>query len=324
LSATQLNTAWQCYKVASCTVGSGKITLGIADGFGDNTWRQFTRMSIILQALMYPEVGKIIYTNAHGVLSAYQANVRSLTAQGAKAIVGYNDFGPASYPAYQAAQTAGAVISTYVGPANGAPTSAVTTAVQPDLCQAGKTMAAATKQAVGSAPVAYFAGTPGNPQDTAWQACATQAGLTAVFSANTNWTPAGAQTAAAALIASGKPAKAILYSYSNPVPNIVNAFIKANKPIPAIITWTQNNGTTCQLKSHPYILYQTNALNWPARISVTAMVDKLDGKSVPATVIYPMPFIKSTASECNPNLSADYPGSSTLVPQALVLKILGG
>jgi hypothetical protein len=37
-----------------------------------------------------------------------------------------------------------------------------------------------------------------------------------------------------------------------------------------------------------------------------------------------MPFIKSTASQCDPNLSADYPGSSTLVPQALVLKILGG
>jgi ribose transport system substrate-binding protein len=319
-----MDKAFACWQKNSCTVGSGKLTLALADGFGDNTWRKFSKMNVILQALTYPDVGKIIMTNAHGKLSQFQSDMRSLTAQGAKAIVVYNDFGPSAYPAMTAAQRAGAAVSTFVSPGDGAPTSAITTRVQPDICQAGKTMADVTKQAVGNAGVAYFTGTPGNPQDTAWQKCATEAGLNPIFKADTNWTPAGAQTAASALIASGKPAKAILYSYSNPVPNIVRTFNKANKPIPAIVTWTQDNGTSCQWKKEQYPLYQTNALNWAARVSVTATVDKAGGKSVDSAVIYPMPFSKAKNTDCAPGKPADYPGTSALVPEALVTRILGG
>jgi ABC-type sugar transport system substrate-binding protein len=323
-SAAQLTKAFACWQGNSCTLGSGKVTLGLADGFGDNTWRKFSKMSVILQAMTYPEVGKLIFTNAHGQLATYQSDIRNLTAQGAKAIVAYNDFGPAAYSAFTAAQRTGSVISTYVGPNDGAPVSAITTRVQPDICQAGKTMAQATKDAVGSAGVAYFTGTPGNPEDTGWQKCATSAGVNAVFKADTNWTPAGAQTAASALIASGKPAKAILYSYSNPVPNIVKTFNKANKPVPAIITWTQDNGTSCQWKKKQYPLYQTNALNWAARVSVTAVLAKAGGKTVPDAVIYPMPFVKAKPADCDASKPADYPGASALVPQELVTKILGG
>lgn len=324
LTADQMTKAFECWKASSCTLGSGKLVLAEADGFGDNTWRKFTKMDVILQALQYPEIGKFIYTNAHGDLSAYQSSVRSLTAQKVNMIVAYNDFGPAAWPAYTAAQRAGVVVSTFVGPSDGAPTSAITTRVQPDICNVGKVMAQATKDAVGSADVAYFTGTPGNPQDAAWQKCATQAGVKAIFNADTSWTPAGAAKAASALIASGKNAKAILYSYSNPVPNIVDAFNKAGKPIPAIITWTTDNGTLCQMKKKPYPLYVTNALNWGARISVTAMVDKANGGSVPDSVIYPMPFNKADAANCDDSAPADYPGTSALVPDQLVKQILGG
>lgn len=324
LTPAQLDKAFECWQKSSCTLGGGKITLAEADGFGDNTWRKFSKMDVILQALTYPEVGKFIYTNAHGDLSQYQSATRNLTAQGAKAIVAYNDFGPAAWPAFTAAQRAGAHISTFVGPGDGAPTSAITTRVQPDICEAGKVMAKTVKQAVGDAPVAYFTGTPGNPEDAGWQKCATEAGVKSAFAADTNWTPAGAQTAASALIASGKEPKAILYSYSNPVPNIVKAFQKAGKPTPAIITWTTDNGTLCQLKQSPYPLYLTNALNWAARVSVTATVAAVNGTSVPAAVTYPMPFKKADPADCDAGKPADYPGTSALVPTELVTKILGG
>ncbi len=325
-TAAQLATATKCYKSDSCTIGSGNVTIGIADGFGDNTWRKFTRMSIILQALTYPQVGKIIYTNAHGVLATYQANIRTLTADGAKAIVGYDDFGPAAYPAFAAAQRAGAFVSTYVGPLDGAPTSAVAVRVQPDICAAGKTMAAAAKAATHSAHpnVAMFAGTPGNPQDAGWSKCAIEAGVKSVFNANTNWTPAGAFQAASSLISSGKPAQAILYSYSNPVPQIIKAYTSAHKKLPAIITWTQDNGTGCTWKKHPFNLYWTNSINWPARVSVTALLDKLAGKAVPAEIVYPFPFIKPTAADCDPSKPTDYPGPNSLVPNSLVATVIAG
>jgi ABC-type sugar transport system substrate-binding protein len=324
LTPDQITTAYNCWKASSCTLGSGNLTLAEADGFGDNTWRQFSKMDVILQAMQYPQIGKFIYTNAHGTLSQYQSDLRSLTAQGAKLIVAYNDFGPAAYPAFTAAQRAGAYVSTFVGPNDGAPASAITTRVQPDICQAGKDMAQATNQAIGgSGPVAYFTGTPGNPEDLGWQKCATQAGINSVFNADTNWTPTGAQTAASALIASGKQVKAILYSYSNPVPNIIKAYQAAGKPVPAIITWTTDNGTLCLNQKSPFPLYLTNALNWAARVSVTALVDKAGGQSVPDAVLYPMPFTKADPSACSASGPADYPGTSALVPAALTAKILG-
>jgi ABC-type sugar transport system substrate-binding protein len=274
--------------------------------------------------MQYPQIGKFVYTNAHGVLSQYQSDLRSLTAQGAKLIVAYNDFGPAAWPAFTAAQRAGAYVSTFVGPNDGAPASAITTRVQPDICQAGKDMAQATQQAIGgSGPVAYFTGTPGNPEDLGWQKCSTQAGISSVFNADTNWTPTGAQTAASALIASGKQVKAILYSYSNPVPNIVKAYQAAGKQVPAIITWTIDNGTLCTNQKTPFPLYLTNALNWAARVSVTALADKAGGQSVPDAVLYPMPFTKADPSACSASSPADYPGTSALVPAALTAKILG-
>ena len=324
LTQNQISTAYNCWKASSCTLGSGNLTLAEADGFGDNTWRQFSKMDVILQAMQYPQIGKFVYTNAHGALSQYQSDLRSLTAQGAKLIVAYNDFGPAAWPAFAAAQRAGAYVSTFVGPNDGAPTSAITTRVQPDICQVGKDMAQVTQQVIGgSGPVAYFTGTPGNPEDQGWQTCATQAGLSSVFGGDTNWTPTGAQTVASALIASGKQVKAILYSYSNPVPNIVKAYQAAGKQVPTIVTWTTDNGTLCTVKKNPFTLYLTNALNWAARVSVTALVDKSGGQSVPSAVLYPMPFSKANPAGCDASAPADYPGTSALVPAALTAKILG-
>jgi len=321
----EMETAFECWKANSCTIGEGPITLGLADGFGDNTWRQFSKMGVILQAMKFPEVGKIILTNAHGELATFQSNLRSLTAQGAKAIVVYNDFGPAAYSALQAAQREGAAISTYVGPNDGAPVTAINTRVQPDICEAGKEMAKATEEAIGGkGPVAYFEGTPGNPEDEGWKKCATEEGIESIFEGETEWTPAGAQKAASALVASGKPVKAILYSYSNPVPSIVNVYLKAGKEIPAIVTWTQNNETTCQWIEHPYKLYQTNALNWAARVSVDAVVKKTEGEEVPEAVIYPQPFSPAKKSSCEKDKPAEYPGKSALVPEFLVEKMLAG
>jgi ABC-type sugar transport system substrate-binding protein len=320
-----MDKAFECWKADSCTLGDGPITLALADGFGDNTWRQFSKMNVILQAMKFPEVGKFIATNAHGELATFQANLRSLTAQGAEAIVVYNDFGPAAYPALQAAQREGAAISTFVSPGDGAPPTAINTRVQPDICEAGNEMAKATEEAIGApGPVAYFEGPPGNPQDEGWKKCATEAGIESIFETETEWTPAGAQKAATALVASGKPAKAILYSYSNPVPSIVNVYLKAGKEIPAIITWTQNNETTCQWIEHPYKLYQTNALNWAARVAVNAAVKATEGEEVEDAVIYPQPYSPAKKSSCDKGKPAEYPGASALVPDALTEKMLAG
>lgn len=338
LSAAQSDKAYACWKAAGCTLGGGKVILGIADGFGDNTWRKFTLMELILQAMQHPEVGKIVYTNAHGNLATMQANIRSLTAQGAQIILAYNDFGPAAYSAFAAAAKKGVITSTYVGPSRpipGAPESAVNVAVGPDICVAGQQMAEQTAKSIGGkGSVAYFTGVAGNPQDAAWQKCASDVfkksypGITVDFKADTSWTPAGVFQAASALISSGKDVKAILYSYSNPVPQILKAYGDAGKQVPAIVTWTWDNGTTCQWKKlsaagKGFDLFQTNGINWPVRVAVDATLAKFAGQKVPATVIYPLPFVKAKPADCVPTMPTDYPGSSSLIPAALIKKMLG-
>jgi ABC-type sugar transport system substrate-binding protein len=322
LTKAQLNKAYACWKATSCTLGKGKLVLGQADGNDINTWRAFAKMNAILQALEYPQIGKYIFTNAQGDLSTFESNIRELVAEGAKMIVAYNTFGSAAYPAFEAAQRDGAFISTYVGPATTAPTTAISARVQPTICKTGKTMAKITKKVVGNSPVAYFTGVAGNPEDAGWQKCATKAGVNSVFNATTTWTPAGAGKAASALIASGKPAKAILYSYSTPVPNIVQAYNTAGKSVPAIITWTTNNATVCLLQKTKFPLYITNALNWAARVSVTATLMKEQGKKVNQAVLYPQPFVQAKVSMCTSSAPAGYPGTSALVPSTLTAKML--
>src|ERR1051326_8751685 len=54
--------ALKCWKNNGCSTGTGgKLTVDYVEGFGENTYRQMSKMEFILQALTYPQIGKIIY-----------------------------------------------------------------------------------------------------------------------------------------------------------------------------------------------------------------------------------------------------------------------
>ncbi len=322
LTSAQIDKAYECWKATSCTLGDGPLTLAQADPFGGNTWRQFTKMNVILQALTHPEIGRYVYTDANLDLATYQANLRTLTAQGADVIVTINEFGPAAYAALTAAQRQGVVVTTYLGAMDDAPPTAYTTRVQYDLCATGRAMAETARKATATpGPVAYFDGLAGNPQDAKVKSCVADTGAETSFTEATDYTAAGTQRAASALIASGKPATAILYSYANTVPSIVNAYREAGKEVPAIISLTQSNAAVCQRAEHPYPLYLTNSANWAARISVDAGVRAAGGAKVADSVVFPLPFFEVTDSDCDTSKPAEYPGPA-LVPDALTAKML--
>ena len=294
LTSAQLSTAFSCWHNSTCATGSGgSTTLGIADGFGDNTWRQFTKMEIILQALHYKQIGKIVYTNAHGdalAVPGQHPQPHLAGRQGDRHLRRLRH--GAAVPAFAAAQRAGAKVSSYVGGIPNAPTSAVANQVSADICAAGTSMANAADELLsGKGEVAFFNGTPGNPQGAAWNKCAAQqfktkgGGVTVAYQADTNWTPAGAQQAASGLVSTGKPVKAILYDYADPLTQVVKAFQKAGKVTPALVTWTSNNALfgmweQDQGTSKAFSLYYTNGLNWESRVSVTAVLDLLAGHAV--------------------------------------------
>ena len=48
-----------------CATGTGgKLTVAYVEGFGENVYRQVSKMEFILQALTYPQIGHIIYSSA--------------------------------------------------------------------------------------------------------------------------------------------------------------------------------------------------------------------------------------------------------------------
>src|SRR5438128_2653324 len=96
--------AYKCWKQNICSTGTGgKLTVGEADGFGGNPARQLFKMQFILQALTYPQIGKIIYTDANLNTQKAISDVRSMIAQHVNAIVSYPDAANALLPAYRAA-----------------------------------------------------------------------------------------------------------------------------------------------------------------------------------------------------------------------------
>ena len=71
--------AFECWQNNGCDTGSGgDLVVGLADGFGGNVARQLFKMEFILQALTYPEIGEIIYTDANLDTQKAISDVRSL------------------------------------------------------------------------------------------------------------------------------------------------------------------------------------------------------------------------------------------------------
>ncbi len=85
------NLALKCWKNNGCDTGTGgKLTVAYIEQFGENVYREMSKMEFILQALTYPEIGKIIYTSAHAFTSTPSdplADFRAAIAQGADVIV---------------------------------------------------------------------------------------------------------------------------------------------------------------------------------------------------------------------------------------------
>lgn len=331
LSSEQLDKAFECWQATTCEIGDGDVTLGIAEGFGGNLWRKTAKMEIILQALTYPEIGKIIYTDANFDLPTFLSNVRSLASQGAKAIVSYNDFGAAALPAFKAAQAQGVKISTYVGPVPDAPVDSLANQITGDVCAMGEEMAKVATEDLGlTGELAILNGTPGNPQGATWNKCLIDglpAGTEVGMSVDTDWTLAGAFDAGSALVSSGTDYGAIFYDYADPIPQVVEAYEKAGKKIPAIVTWTSNNGMAKVWESklgteEEFPLYHTSALTWESRASVTAVMRLLAGEEAEGTIVVPRPFVKAEEGYYLPERPDDYPGPSALIPDELMTRML--
>jgi len=331
LPADMQDLAIKCWKKQVCETGHGDLIVGIADGFGDNVWRQFSHMEIILQSLAYPEIKKIIYTNAHGKLEDAIANMRGLIVQDVDIIVGYFDFGAAMFPVMEEAIGRGIAVVPYTGGMIGGKAGKdYTTQVNADLSNLGAEHANLTIRTLGEKGTAVLlTGTPGNPQGEAWHSAAEKVFAKypgwRIVKADTYWTQQGAFKAMSGLLAAEKEIDIIHYDYANATRGVVRAYEQAGKQLPMIATWTADNGLFSdweRLKpTNPnFRLFFTTGLNWNSRVALTAAINKKKGKTIPGKINFAVPFVEIKKGVYDPSKPDEF-GGSELVPPGVIKRM---
>ena len=324
LSQADKDLALKCWKDNSCDTGRGKLTIAYADGFGENVWRQVTKMEFILQSLSYPDIKKIIYTTAHANTQEAIANVQSLITQKVDIIIMFADAGEAMLPVTKQATKAGIIVVVSTSPPGGKPGEDYTSLVAEDLCELGNATAdTAIKQTGGKGNVVELGGTPGNLLSSTWQGCAdkkfSQAGMKVLGKADTNWTQEGAFQAMSAFLAKEPKIDVIGYEYADGFRGAIRAYEAAKRPLDfTLVVRTDEQGLFRDWirlkKDNPnFKIFIGNAGNHASRVAVTTAMKKKEGEAVPAAVVLPMNFREVQESMYNPDLP-DEISISTLVP----------
>jgi ribose transport system substrate-binding protein len=325
-SGAKLQLALKCWKENTCSTGTnGKYTVAMADGFGENVWREVTHMEFVLGALTYPEIGKIIYTSGQNNTQKQISDFRSLIAQKVDLIVGFPDAGPAMLPSYREATKRGIVVVPYTSTPGGTPGKDFASFIAEDLCQLGKNFASVLNAQVKSGKVVFLGGTPGNGLSKAWQGCekpALNKSIQVVGTADTNWTRQGTLQAMSGFLSKYPDLKGISYEYADGFLGGVQAYRAAKKPLNVVLTLrTDEMGLFCEWKkiNNPnFKIFYSQGGNFQSRIALTAGMMILDKKKVPTTVVLPAKMRQVAKSTCNPNIPGQT-AASTLVPNNVLV-----
>jgi ribose transport system substrate-binding protein len=324
--------ALKCWKNNVCNTGTGgKLTVAYIEQFGENVYRQMSHMEFILQALTYPQIGKIIYKSAHSDLNQGIADFKAAIAQKVSAIVTYPDFGDAMLPVMKEATDAGIPVATYAWGYVTGPGKNYLTVVGEYTCNLGKAFAAAMNTQVKSGDIAFLGGFPGNPLSLGWQTCekpALNSNIHVVANEPTNWDPSKVQSVVAGILAAHPNIKGWSYEYGGGMAlGALAAYKAAGKPFNTVLTLrTDDVRMGCQYnqlkKSNPGLkMYYYTSGNSQIRVALTAAMMKLKGARIPPTIVFPIQLQdQDKRDSCTKGYPQDASGTS-LIPVALLHKM---
>jgi ABC-type sugar transport system substrate-binding protein len=323
LSPADRELALKCWKENVCETGRGKLTVALADGFGENVWRQVTHMEFVTEALSYPDVKKIIYTTGRGDATKEISNLKSLITLGANIIVLFPDSGEAMLPAVREATEAGILVIPYISPPGGAPGKDFLTLVAENLCELGNQfvqyVAENSKEA--AINVVELGGTPGNGLSAGWQKCSEEkmkanGKMKLLGKADTNWTQEGTFEAMSSFLAQNPKIDAVLYEYADGFRGGVRAYQAANRDMNLILSLrTDEQGLFCdweKVNNPNFKVYFSAGGTFQTRIALASAMAKLRGETIPPVVDVPFKMKQVQKGMCNPNLPQEMP-VSTLV-----------
>jgi len=337
LDQATLDKAMECWSATKCDTGSGgDLTMGYADGGGLNVWRQVTRMEAILQALTYPEIGKMMFRDAQWSTDPAVAagDIEFLIQAGVDFIIGYPDQGTNISDAILEAKDAGIPYSTYSAGWVGLPEQEgalipgedYLTVVGEDLCALGDSFADVINDGVGSGKVGVMGGTPGNALSLGWQQCylkATDPSIKNLGPADTYWANDVALQTVNGWLSTDPDIKGYAYEYADGLNTALQAYDDLNVPIDdltiALRTDEQTLFCTWKKMDDPnfHIWYSAGG-NFQSRVAVTASMMHIKGAEIPPEIVVPHVMREVTPDDCDPDRVTPTVSGTSLVPDELL------
>jgi len=307
--------------------GPQKASIALADGFGDNTWRELTRYSAVTVAAQCPSVTGYTYTNGEGNTQKAISDINSLVAQGVTAIVDFPDAGEAMLPALTKAYQAGTIVVPYRVFPGGKAGQNYSAYVSTDFTSAGVLWGNDVATALhGKGNVVFLGGPPANSQSLA-----EYQGLESVFKKYpgihllgqqpynvTNWDPAMTQQVVASLLSKYPTIDAVVSDFGTALAASFPEFQKADRKIPVIAT-EDGNSLGCDYASmHAadpgFELFTVSSQTWMVEYAMRYAIALATKGQLPSSTVVPQQNFENSVSGSPSKPQCD----SSLPPTAIM------
>ena len=314
--------------------GSKKISLGLTDGFGGNSWRLVTTASAKAEVAKCKSVTSFSYADGQGNVQKAISDIQGMVAKGVNALVVFPDAGNAVLPALRSAYKANAVTVPYRVDPGGKAGVDYTTWIGADFANDGKNWGNwIVKNLPAGGNVLFLSGPAGNSQGLnelkALHEVLDPSGKYQFIGQQpfevTNWDPSLTQQVLSAAIAKYPKIDVIVSDFGPSLVGALPEFEKSGRSIPALVT-SDGNVLSCfwadhKAKNPNFKLFTVATGNDNARLAVDWAVAKATGGTPPTDTQFEAPaFEDSVSSQPNPvkcdrslpgdvYLSAELPGA---------------
>jgi ribose transport system substrate-binding protein len=313
--------------------GPKQASIALADGFGDNTWRELTRYSAVTIAAECPSVTKYVYANGEGNTQKAISDINSLVAQGITAIVDFPDAGKAMLPVLTKAYQAGTIVVPYRVDPGGKAGENYNAYLSTDFTSAGVLWGQDVAKALnGQGNVVFLGGPAANSQSLE-----EYQGLQSVFKNYpgihivgqqpynvTNWDPALTQQVMASLLSKYPKIDAVVSDFGTALAASFPQFTKAGRQIPVIATEDGNSLGCDYAKMHgsdaAFKLFTVSSQTWMVEYAMRYAIALATKGQVPSSTVVPQQNYENSVSGspnqpvCNSSLPATAIMSSGLTP----------
>lgn len=232
--------------------GDKPVILGVADGFGGDSWRKLKNGEVASEAAKCPNIKQIYYTDASGDPQKANSDINSLVARGVNVLLVLPDLPAAQMPAMRQAVRAGVTVIPYLPKLDGKPGVDYTANVYINYPNVAYGSADWLSKVVKTGNIIYLGGPAGNPvsqvQFDAFlerMKAHPELKLLEDHYIVSNWSAADTQKAMAGLIAKYGQIDGVAADYAPVAYAAVRSFQEAGLKVPAIATAASNNEVNC-------------------------------------------------------------------------------